>query len=97
MIELILVGIGQRILVLGLGDSSADGDVLGSLHIKRDALYFGERRLQAVDDLIDAGVALILWLQRNEDAALIQRCRRPTWTHAGSERFDSRVLRCHLE
>ena len=38
MIELAGVGIGQRVLILGLGQPPADGDVLRGLHIERDPL-----------------------------------------------------------
>ena len=52
VIELVRVGIGQRILILGLGHAAADGDVLCSLHVQRDALDLGQLRLQPFDNLI---------------------------------------------
>ena len=56
VIELVLVGVGQRVLILGLGEPRADGDVLRRLHVERDALDLLQCRLQAVDDLIGAAL-----------------------------------------
>ena len=48
----------KRVLILGLGHATADGDVLRRLHVKRDALNLARARLQPGDDLVGAGVAL---------------------------------------
>ena len=53
-IELAGIGVGQRVLVLGLGQAAADGDVLRGLHVESDALDSGEPRLQSPDHLVRA-------------------------------------------
>ena len=52
--QLVGIRIRQRVLILGLRQPRADGDVLGRLHVQGDALDLRELRLQPVDDLIGA-------------------------------------------
>jgi len=62
VIEFVGIRVGQRVLILRLGQACADRDVLRRLHIERDALDAGEIALQPADDLIGAHVALALRL-----------------------------------
>ena len=45
--QLVGIRVGQRVLILRLGQPRADGDVLGRLHVEGDALDMGELRLAA--------------------------------------------------
>ncbi len=72
-VELAGVGIGQCVLILGLGHSAANGDVLRGLHIECDTLDSGEPRLKPADHLIRGDVALIAGLERNVHAPVIDR------------------------
>ena len=55
VIELAGIGVVKRVLILGLRQPSADGDVLRGLHVERDALDLGEVGPQPRDHLVDAG------------------------------------------
>ncbi len=68
MIELFLVGVGQRVLVQSAAEPSADADVLTRLHKKSDALDRGDFRPQALDDLVRGHGALVMRLQLHEQA-----------------------------
>ena len=64
-----LIGVGQRVLVLGAAEPAADADVLPRLHEELGA--FDRRHLgaQPLDDLVGGLVALVVRLQLNEHAA----------------------------
>ena len=69
MVELVDVGVGQRVLVLGAAEAAADADVLPRLHEEFGALDLPPLRPQALDDLVGGLGALVVRLQLNEDAA----------------------------
>ena len=71
MIELVVVGVGQRVLVLGTAEAAADRDVLPGLHEELGAFDRGHLRAQALDDLVGGIVALVERLQLNEDAGRV--------------------------
>ena len=92
MAELARIGVGERVLVLGLVQSPADGDVLRRLHIERDALDLGEPLLQAQDYLVRARVTLALGLQRDEHTPRVGRIVTAAEADGGADRSDRRIL-----
>ena len=68
VIELAAVRIGQRILILRLGEPAADVDVLPGLHEEEGARDLCHLGAQALDDLLGRGVALLEGLELNEKA-----------------------------
>ena len=97
MVELAGIGVGQCVLILGLGQSPADGDVLGRLHVEGDALDLGEPRLQPPDHLVGADVALIMGLQRDEDAAIVDRGGAAAGADRRPDRSDRRILQHRVD
>jgi hypothetical protein len=91
MIELPRISIVERVLIHRFGHASSDGDVLRSLHIKRDPLDFGQVRSQPRDYLIHAA-ALILGLERNVNAAVIDRGVAAAGTDRRPDRGDRRIF-----
>jgi hypothetical protein len=59
MIELLIVGIGQRVLILRSAEPPADRDILRHLHVEHGALDRGHLLAQALDHLIGGVVALL--------------------------------------
>ena len=92
VIQLGRIGVGERELVLGLGQARADGDVLGRLHIERDALDLGEFRAQPIDHLVGAGAALALRLEGDEHAAVVQRRGGAAGADLRADRRHGRIL-----
>ena len=92
MRQLIGIRVGERVLILGLRQARADGDVLGRLHVQVDALDVGELPRQPVDDLIRARLASRLGLQNDEDAPLIERRGRTAGPDIACYRFDVGIL-----
>ena len=72
VIEFVGVGIGQGILILGLGQSRADGDVLRGLHVQGDALDRRKLGAEPGDHLVRICLALVLRLERNEHPSLVE-------------------------
>ena len=68
VVELVAVGIGQRVLVERAAEPAADADVLPGLHEELGALHRGHLGPQALDDLARGHVALVMRLQLHEDA-----------------------------
>ena len=96
MVELAGVGVVQRVLKLRLVQPRADRDVLRGLHIKRDALDFGEIGPQPRDHLVDRA-ALILGLSCDEHAAVVERETPPPAPTAASDRCHGRVPHYGIE
>ncbi len=90
--ELARVGVCKGVLILGLRQTTADGDVLRRLHVERDALNAGEPGLQPPDHLVRADVALVMRFQRDEDAPVVDcggaAARADRRSHGG----DGRIL-----
>ena len=63
-----LIGVGQRVLVLGAAEPAADRDVLARLHEELGALDRGDLGPQALDDLVRAQLALVMRLELDEHA-----------------------------
>ena len=53
VVQFVTVNVDQCVLILRLGEASADSDVLRSLHIEPDALDQLKRAIQARDHLVD--------------------------------------------
>ncbi len=68
VIELVVVGVGQRVLVLRLGEAAADADVLPRLHEEFGALDRRYLGAQALNDLVRGDAALVMRLQLDEEA-----------------------------
>src|SRR5262249_305307 len=66
-IELGDIRILQRVLVARAGDAAAHGDILRRLQKQGRALDFGELRPQPVDDLRGRELALVTWLEHDEE------------------------------
>jgi len=92
MAELARIGVGKRVLVLGLVQPPADRDVLRRLHIKSDALDLGEPLLQAQDDLVRAGVTLAFGFELDEHTAGVGRVVAAAGADAGADRGDRGIL-----
>ena len=92
MVQLVVVGVGQRVLVLRAAQAAADADVLPRLHEEFGAFDRRHLRPQALDDLVGGHVALVMRLQLNEHAAgvlgRVVGVRAGEIEHAG----DGRVL-----
>ena len=71
MVELLDIGVGQRVLIEGTAQTSADADVLPGLHEEFDAFDRGHLGAQASDDLAGGFRALIVWHQLNEHAGRV--------------------------
>ncbi len=69
MIELLAVGVGQRILILGAAQTTADADVLPRLHKKLHPFDPGDFRAEALNNLIGGLVALVMRLELDEHPA----------------------------
>ena len=78
VVELVDIGVGQRVLVLGAAQAPADADVLPRLHEEFGALDRRHLGAQALDDLVGGHVALVVRLQLDEHAGRYSRsgCRR---------------------
>src|ERR1700741_763038 len=68
MVELFDIGVGQRVLIEGTAQTSADADVLPGLHEEFDAFDRGHLGAQTSDDLAGGFRALIVWHQLYEHA-----------------------------
>ena len=97
MIELVRIGIGQRVLILGLVQAAADGDVLRGLQIKMNALDPGKLRVQSRDHLVGADIALTEWFQGNEQTPLIGSRDRPAGADLVADRGDRRVFQDDID
>ena len=80
MVEFLGIGIGQRILILGLREPTAHGDILERLHVKLGAHDLRDLRSQPLNHLLGGDVALVERLELNEHTAncFRPRCRRST-------------------
>ena len=88
-VELVEIGVLQRVLELRAREARADGDVLRRLQVEPGALHLRELRPQPRDDLEGVDVALVPRLQRDEHAAVVLR----RVADAGAERHRHRVDR----
>ena len=71
MIQIVQVGGGERVLVLGLAQAAAHADVLHRLKEQRDPFEPGQLAAQPVDDLVHADLALPEGFQRDEHASIV--------------------------
>ena len=72
-VQLVRVGIFQRVLVLGAADAVIDREILHRLHVERDAGDLGQLRLQAADDLGGGDFAHVERLEVDLDASAVER------------------------
>ena len=96
VVQLAGIGVIQRVLILGFRDPAADGDVLRGLHIERDALDLGQVGPQAREYRFHA-VALLVGLERNVDAAVVDRGVAAAGADRRADGCDGRVLHDGIE
>ena len=96
VIEFAGVGVVERVLILRLGEPPADGDILRGLHVERDPLDLGEIGSQPRDHFVHT-VALVLRLERNEYAAVIDRGIAAACADRRADRGDGRIPHHRVE
>ncbi len=73
VVQLVEVGVGERVLVLRAGEATADVDVLAGLHQERRALHLREPGPEARDDLVGGELAaFVLGPQSDEEDAAVE-------------------------
>ena len=95
-VQLVGVGIFQRVLELRAADAVVHRDVLHRLHEQGDAGHLGQLRLQAADHVAGADLALFERLQVDQDAAAVQRGVGAVDADERGEALHRRVLENHL-
>ena len=91
-IQLVLVGILQRVLVLCAADTVVHRNVLHRLHVELDARNLRQIRLQPANHIRGAQIALIERLQVDRHPSAVQGGIGPIRTDKGGDAFDGRVL-----
>ena len=64
----------KRVLILGVGQASANLQILRGLEKQRRSRHMRSLRTKAIDHLVDADLAFIQRLQGDEHAGLVLRC-----------------------
>ncbi len=90
--ELRGIGVLQDELVLRLGDGAFDGQILHRLHVERDAGQRAGRVLDPLHDGRDVGLALVMRLEVDQDAAAVERGVGAVDADEGGEAVDIGVL-----
>src|SRR3989442_7635336 len=93
--ELRLVRVLQAVLELRPTDAILDGQVLDGLEVQRDPVDLRERRTQPADHLADALAALGKRLQRDLDAAAVERRVRAVDPDERRDAGDGLILQDH--
>ena len=86
----------HHVLILALGNPAADIEVLDRLEERLHARNLAGLDAQPADDRVEV-VALLLRLQRNEQAAVIRRRVGPAGADGGIEVFDRGIGLQHLD
>ena len=95
-IELVSIGIFQRVLELRAADAVLDRNILHRLHKQGDSRHAGQFRLQAADHLAGADLALIERLQVDQNAPAIQGGVGSIDPDERGQAFDRRILQNDL-
>jgi hypothetical protein len=72
-IEFGCVGVFEHEMVRRAADGRIDGQVLNRLHVERDAIDARNLVLQPANNLARGKIAIIMWLERDQEAAGIER------------------------
>ena len=96
LVQLVHVGIFQRVLILGPAHAVIDGDVLHRLHVQLDAVHLGQAVVEAANDVRSAEIALVERLEVDGHASAVQRGVGAVGADEGGEAFDRRVLQDDL-
>ncbi len=95
-VQLVGVGIFERVLVLRAADAIFHGQILHRLHIQRDARDLGQLRLQSPDHVAGADLPLLERLQVDLNASRVQRGVGSIDADERRQALDRRILQNHF-
>ena len=75
-IQLVLIGIFERVLIFGAADRIIDGQVLNRLHVKLDAGYIIELWAKTGYDAEGVDAPIVQRLEIDLNAPAVERCVR---------------------
>src|SRR5579862_1640511 len=93
LVQLVEIGILQRVLILRARCSAADIEILRGLEKKRRARHACELGAEPGDDLVRACLALVAWLQSDDDESVVDR---PRAADKGGPACHVRILGDHV-